>query len=382
MWNKFVIYCFYAFFRIWARLFPARPVNLSGLKIERILVFSAAGIGDTLTDSVAVGALREAFPLAKITVLTHTRRASLVEHNPCAGSIVRYRKSLPHFFSLVRRLRDLHPDVIVMLRGNDPDLWPLAYLVNRHAIVSCPVMTRFKFLISHPVEIPDWDRIHGVEQTLRIVGALEAETTNKKLMYEVKEWEANAVFEKLKQMEIDPRQSVVFQLGGGWRSTWRDWPAVYYAELANLLLQNYKVTLLLTGGPEHEQKARFVIESLPGQPVISMIGKLSLDEVAAMLSWSPILVSTDTGIMHIGFAVCRNVLALIHCNNPASRVGPYGYADQHLVAQLEPPPGEPVSTSVSMELLTPAMVWPKLRELCERSGLVARESPELSEQEK
>jgi ADP-heptose:LPS heptosyltransferase len=374
MWNKFVIFCFYVFFRLWSRLFPARPVNLSQIKRERILVFSAAGIGDTLTDSVAIGALKESNPLAKIIVVTHTRRAMLVEHNPCAGSIVHYRKSLYHFFKLVKKLRALHPDVIVMLRGNDPDLWPLAYMVNRNAIVSCPVMTRFKFLISHPVEIPEWDQIHGVEQTLRIVRALGAETQNKKLIYAVKEWEANAVFEKAGQMGIDLRQTVVFQLGGGWRSTWRDWPAIYYAELAKLLIQNYDVSLVLTGGPEHEEKARFIIDSIGQGRVVSVIGKMSLAEVAAMLSWCPVLVSTDTGIMHIGFAVCGGVLALIHCNNPASRVGPYDYGHQHLVAQLEPPPGEPVSTAVSMSLLTPATVWPMLRELCERGGLVGRES--------
>ena len=372
MWNKFVIFCFYVFFRLWARLFPARPVDLSKLRLERILVFSAAGIGDTLTDSVAIGALKESHPLADIKVVTHARRAMLVEHNPCAGSVVRYRKSLVHFFWLVKKLRDFHPDAIVMLRGNDPDLWPMAYLVNRNAIVSCPVMTRFKFLISHPVEVPDWDRTHGVEQTLQIVRPLGAETENKKLIYAVKEWEANAVFEKVKKMGLDLRQAVVFQLGGGWRSMWRDWPSAYYAELGNLLLQNFDVGLVLTGGPEHEEKARFVIDALPQRPVVSMIGRMSLTEVAAVLTWCPILVSTDTGVMHIGFAVCRSVLALIHCNNPASRVGPYGYGDQHLMAQVEPPSGEPASTSVSMSLLTPATVWPKLQELCERNGLVKR----------
>jgi ADP-heptose:LPS heptosyltransferase len=177
-------------------------------------------------------------------------------------------------------------------------------------------------------------------------------------------------------MGLDLRQTVVFQLGGGQRSMWRDWPAEYYAELARLLLTNYKVGLALTGGPEHVEKAKVVQAAAPF-PVVSLIGKFGLSEVAALLSWTPILVSTDTGIMHIGFAVCRNVLALIHCNNPASRVGPFGYGDQHVVAQLEPPPGVPVSTEVSMSLLTPEMVWPKLRELCERNGLVRRPIDEL-----
>ena len=371
MWNKFVIACFYHFFQIWARLFPARPIALKRAVFKKILVFSAAGIGDTLTDSVAIGAIKGTFPLARVAVVVHARRAVLIEHNPMVDEIFRYRKSPFCFFSLLGKLRRFHPDVIVMLRGNDPDLWPLAYLVNRDAIVSCPVMTRFKFLISHPVELPDWDRTHGVEQTLEIARVLGAHTEDKRLIYRVTDAEAEAVFEKCRGMGLDLRRTVVFQLGGGLRSLWRDWPAAYYAELGNRLLSRYEAQLALTGGPEHRPKEREVTAAM-SQPAFSMIDRLNLSEVAAMLTWAPILVSTDTGVMHIGFAVCRNVLALIHCNNPISRVGPYGYGDQHQVAQLEPPPGTPVSTSVSMSLLTPDQVWPKLEQLCERNGFKRR----------
>ena len=166
--------------------------------------------------------LRFGSVLARIMAVTHARRAMLVEHNPMVDSVALYRKNPIAFFKVLKKLRHFKPDVIVMLRGNDPDLWPLAYLVNRHAIVSCPVMTRFKFLISHPVELPEWDRTHGVEQTLDIVRALGADTQDKQLVYEVKDWEANAVFEKARAMGLDLRQTVVFQLGGGARSLWRD----------------------------------------------------------------------------------------------------------------------------------------------------------------
>ena len=93
--------------------------------------------------------------------------------------------------------------------------------------------------------------------------------------------------------------------------------------------------------------------------------------MAALLASARILVSTDTGVMHLGFAVGVDTLALIHCNNPSARVGPYGYAERHLVAQLEPPKGVSVSTQIPMALLRPDAVWPKLEELCKRHSIGA-----------
>ena len=365
MINRIVFHLFFAVFRILARLFPSKPRQFPPDAFRTILVFSAAGIGDTLTDSVAVRALKESFPKARLIVVTHRRRAALARHNPFADEVVLYYKSLARFLVLTRQLRERRPEAIVMLRGNDPDLWPLAWLVNRHAVVSCPVMTRFHFLISHPVSIPDWDRLHGVEQTLQIVRAIGAEPKDRRLVYEVQPHERAQIRDKLLHACAAQKPLVVFQLGGGRRSAWRDWPAMHFVELGRMLLGEFDIQLLLLGGPDLLSKAVQVEAGLPGQ-AINFTGRLTLVEAAALLNEAKILVSTDTGIMHLGFAVGVDTVALIHCNNPASRVGPHGYGDKHVVVQLEPPPGVPASKDVEMDRLSPGEVWPRLRSLCER----------------
>jgi ADP-heptose:LPS heptosyltransferase len=362
--NRILFQVFYVFFRLLSRFYPSEPKNLEREKFKNILVFSAAGIGDTLTDSVAIQCLKQSFPKATITVVTHRRRCEIVRHNPFADKVVLYHKSLIRFITLTLSLRKQRPDVIIMLRGNDPDLWPMAYLVNRHAVVSCPMMTRFKFLISHPVEIPDWDHIHGVEQTLRIAKYIGANSSDLKLVYKVTETELTRVKEKLE----NPMNLVVFQVGGGRRSSWRDWPITHFIDLGKRLMTHYQIQLVLLGGPDLIDKAEKIHEAL-GNKALNLVGKLSLVESAALLSLSKILVSTDTGIMHLGFAVGVDTLALIHCNNPASRVGPYGYGEKHQVAQLEAPPGVVPSKSVDMALLTPDQVWPKLSLLCNRQEI-------------
>lgn len=369
MINPLISRIFRVVFHALARCRPATPAELSGREFRTILVFSAAGIGDTLTDSVAIRALKESHPKARVVVVTHRRRAALAMHNPFADEVRLYHKSLFRFFTLVRELRAVRPDVIVMLRGNDPDLWPMAYLVNRHAVVSCPVMTRFRFLISHPVEIPAWDATHGVEQTLEIVRRVGADTSDRRLVYVVRDEEREALRPKLRDLGVTDKPMVVFQVGGGRRSAWRDWPVGHYVKLGEKLLAACDVQLVLLGGPDLCDKAGEIAARLPPE-VRNLVGRLSLPEAAALLSLAKILVSTDTGIMHLGFAVGVDTLALIHCNNPASRVGPYGYGDKNPVAQLEPPPGVKADKNVAMALLTPEIVWPLLEKLASRHGLV------------
>ncbi len=369
--NRLLFNLFFVVFRILSLLRPSKPRDLSKRNFQNILVFSAAGIGDALTDSVAVRALKETFPRARLIVVTHRRRSAIVRHNPFADEVMLYYKSFARFVTLARELRKRRPEVVVMLRGNDPDLWPLAWLVNRDAIVSCPIMTRFKFLISHPVSIPDWDRTHGVEQTLEIIRSLGADTRDRRLVYHVRDVERVQIRDKLIHRGIQGKPMVAFQLGGGRRSIWRDWPAEHFITLAEKLLTEFKVQLILLGGPDLIARAVAISAALPPE-VMNLAGKLTLAEAAALLTEARILVSTDTGIMHLGFAVGIDTLALIHCNNPASRVGPCGYGDKNIAIQLEPPEGVKPSKEVDMGLLTPDQVWPKLQLLCQRNRIARR----------
>src|ERR1700692_4924050 len=82
-------------FRALARRRPPRPIKLGPR--SRVLCFTCAGIGDTLTDSVVFKALRETFPGAHLAGVVHRRRRLLLEHNPCVDQIFLFHKGPPAF---------------------------------------------------------------------------------------------------------------------------------------------------------------------------------------------------------------------------------------------------------------------------------------------
>jgi len=354
-------------FRALARRRPPRPRPITLGARSRVLCFTCAGIGDTLTDSVVFKALRETFPEAHLAGVVHRRRRLLLEHNPHVNQVFLFHKGPAAFWQLYKELRAAGPwDAILHLRGNDPEPRCLSYLLDPDVTVSVPNMTRLSVLCGHQVEQPDWDATHGVEQTLRIARYVGGHTREPHLVYAVSDVERARLEEKLRRMLVGAGPRLVLQLGGGRRALWRDWPVKRYAELLRLCAQELTAEIFVLGGEDQQERLKeldtiFANEAI--KPYHDMVGKLSLAESAALLASAQALVSTDTGIMHLGFAVGTRVVALIHCNNPAPRVGPYCYGVRHRVVQLPRPANYHTPSDANMADISAQTVFLKLKEI-------------------
>ncbi len=356
---------FYYFLRgvFGVRGLKIEPISLS--KKSRVLLFTCAGIGDTLTDSVVFRALAETYPGIFLGAVIHRRRRALAEHNPYVTRIYDFSKGWFSFWKLYRKLKSEGPwDAILQLRGNDPEPRALSYLLAGGRTLSVPQMTQYQWLCGHTVAQPDWDETHGVLQTLRLAHAVGAKAQDPHLVYEVQDSEARSMEGKIQGLGATGAPRLVLQLGGGRRASWRDWPVEHYAKLMRSIF-NPEIDLVVLGGKDHRFRAQELETFLEEAPVryIDAVGKLSLAEAAALLKSARVVVSTDTGMMHLSFAVGTRVVALIHCNNPSHRVGPYGYGERHRVLQLPRPNGYESPADASMADLTPQAVQEKIQEL-------------------
>jgi ADP-heptose:LPS heptosyltransferase len=332
-WQRVVLAGLQAVCRTAWRLRPLPRVVGRPPAPRSLVVFSTAGIGDTLSDTPAIRALRESFPGCRITAVVHRRRRAVLEGNPSIDVLVPHAKGPLAFARTLRVLRAARPDTAVTLRANDPDIWPLAYLSGARVIVSNPHMTRFAFLVNCPVPVPDYLDRPGVDQTLQIVRGIGADTADPRMDFAVPAAARRRVDALLAARGLDAAPLVALQVHSSPRLAFRDWPADHFTALGKRLLDAYPVRLVLTGGREDARAAQAIGEAL-GTRAAALAGQLSLPETAALLARCRALVTTDTGIMHLGFAVRVPSLALLHPYN-AHRVGPHGYGDLHRVVLLD-----------------------------------------------
>ncbi|HTL19358.1 MAG TPA: glycosyltransferase family 9 protein [Steroidobacteraceae bacterium] len=103
----------------------------------------------------------------------------------------------------------------------------------------------------------------------------------------------------------------------------RNWRAAHYAAVAAHAARHHAMRVILVGGPSESERAMgAAIEQACPAPLTNQIGKDTLPELLALLTRARVLLSPDSGPVHMATAVGTPVIGLYAATNPA-RSGPY-----------------------------------------------------------
>jgi len=131
--------------------------------------------------------------------------------------------------------------------------------------------------------------------------------------------------------QIQGRRWIILQPGARWLN--KRWPAEHFAELARrLAAKNGDLNFAILGGTEDEALGRVIAHAVPGRS-LDLTGKLSLPEMVEWVRFSELMVTNDTGPMHVAAALGKRVVALFGPTEPA-RTGPYGQIEHALQLDL------------------------------------------------
>lgn len=97
-------------------------------------------------------------------------------------------------------------------------------------------------------------------------------------------------------------------------------------------LQPYNIPIVLLGGKEDALAAQSIMEQFPNQPLIDLCGKLTLNQSAAVVQQSKLVVSNDTGLMHIAAAFKKPTICI--WGNTIPEFGMYPYKTPHFNFQV------------------------------------------------
>jgi heptosyltransferase I len=103
----------------------------------------------------------------------------------------------------------------------------------------------------------------------------------------------------------------------------RNWRTERYVALVRHAVSRHRMRVILAGGPsEAERRAGAAIEAAAGAAIRNQIGQDTLPEMLALLARATVLVSPDSGPVHMATMVGTPVIGLYAPTNPA-RSGPY-----------------------------------------------------------
>jgi len=108
----------------------------------------------------------------------------------------------------------------------------------------------------------------------------------------------------------------------GANSAARRWPAASFIQLGRELHDRHRARILVFGSKDEEPLARSIADQIPEARCFA--GKTSIPQLAALLERCRILVTNDTGTMHLATAVGTRVVALFESSAYFRETGPYG----------------------------------------------------------
>jgi heptosyltransferase-2 len=284
--------------------------------VDKILIIAPSWVGDCMLMQPMLNRLLQRYPGARIDLLAPPWTEKLLRQMPEIHDVILNPFTHGELEFAARRrlgmqLREAHYDRAIVL----PNSWKSA-LVPFFANI--PVRTGYVGEMRYGL-LNDARKLNKKQLPLmvkRFVQLAEAPCSETSLPFsppqlKVNETQRQQVLAKF-GLTLD-KPVAVFCPGAEYGPAKR-WPAHYYAELAQLLrAQGYAVWLI--GSPKDKEVADKII-ALGNEPCRNLCGVTDLAEAIALLSYADLVVSNDSGLMHIAAALNRPMVAIFGSSSP------------------------------------------------------------------
>jgi len=298
--------------------------------MKRILIVRTDRLGDVVLSTPVIKAVRDACPGSFIAMMVTPYTREIVDGNPYLDETVifdkeRYR-GVAGTLACARMLARQRFDTAIVLHP----------VIRIHLILFLAGIRRrigydrkWGFLLTQ--RLPHTKQAgarHEIEYNLDILAGAGIPAAGRKLFIPVRENDRCSVAAVLADNGVkDGERVVVLHPGASCRS--KRWPAQRFAEVADRLAEQGIPKVVIAASAQDKACGELIAhEARSG--VTDLSGDLSVGELAALLERASLLISNDSGPVHMAAAVGVPVIALFGRNQPglsARRWGPVGKDD-------------------------------------------------------
>lgn len=305
---------------------------------RNILVIDFGQLGDVVLSLPALGAIRKRFPQARITVAVGKPGADVIALSGFANETLVVDRvglrdgfkplSVLRVFQIVKDVRARKFDFVIDLHSlSETNLLGFLSgapkrLFSRRPGRSLDYLANFR--PPPPVETDHRQR-HLIDRYLDVLIPLEIEKAERLPVLKTRPADDAAIARLLTKAKADAGAPLVGLFPGAGHPS-RRWPLEQFASLADFLIRNDQVKVLVFLGPEERAFVKDIRRAFPAKVVI--LDQLTIPQLAAAQARLAAFVSNDTGPMHIASAVGTPVVVLLDKRAPESYL-PQG--DRHRV---------------------------------------------------
>lgn len=295
---------------------------------KRILCVRLDALGDVLMTTPAIGALRDAGTQREISLLTSPAGALIAPLIPIVDRTLCYEAPWMKA-SAENRNADADREQIERLRREQFDAAVIFTVYSQNPLPAALLcyLADIPLRLAHCRENPyqlltDWARErepehlvrHEVQRQLDLVATIGAHTRQHRLALSVPAAARKRLDERLRTIDFSETAPWVVIHPGSTAAS-RRYPPEQFAAVARMLVKELGLQVLFTG-VSSERELVEEIRAAADVPSLSLAGCLPLDEFVALIERAPVLLSNNSGPVHIAAAVGTPVVDLYALTNP------------------------------------------------------------------
>ena len=317
---------FYKRFKIrWEQMLSKKPsqipADLSKEPIKKILWMRPDHLGDVLMTLPTLKVLKHYFPEAEIDALIRPDAAEMLKSVSDINRIyllnIEPYTETPmdkaRFQQLTAELSARRYDMSIDFRGDDT-LRKLAgrlnipFRVGHSGWKINQVTNDYSFLLTHPIDFPA-SLERSIERNIALLDGIGLHSNEIVYDFDVGSQRLHSVQETLRIKKIPQKIAVIHAQS---RDYLRGWVPEKFAEVADYLVSHYGLhTLIIGASVNSEYNERIIHELKFPDKVHNAAGWFTLEELPALLKMASIMVTIDSGPMHMAAAVGTPIVALM-----------------------------------------------------------------------
>jgi lipopolysaccharide heptosyltransferase II len=310
----------------YARVPGACPGLLWGRDVQRILCVRLDNLGDVLMTTPALHALKIAHPERQLTLLASGSGAKVARFIDDVDHVIEYDAPWVKHDQPIDATRDLAMRERLAAQGFDAAVIFSVYSQNPLPAAMLCHLADIPRRLAHCRENPyhlltDWvaecepqqGTRHEVERQLALVAHVGAVTDDTHMRFDVRKTDEATLARKLAARGIDLHAPFLMMHPGATAAS-RRYPPERFAAAAQALAATTGWPVAITGSPGEAALCARV--SANDADIVDLAGVLELGELAALVLHARVLVSNNSGPVHIASALGTPVVDLYALTNP------------------------------------------------------------------
>lgn len=267
-------------------------------KIKKILVISLSNIGDCVLTFPVIDILKRDFPQSALSVVSGPKAEGLFQGNPHITRVYVFNKRQPFFkaISWVMELRREKFDLAVDLRNT-----------------AIPFLIGAKY--KTPLDIGRAHKIHMKQKHLNRLGKVfdYLSESQKRFMLVLSPKDKSYIASLCSPFIRDNEKYIVIAPGAA--NHLKRWKEEGFAKVADHLIGHNKAKIIFAGDQTDEPIARR-IQKLMKHDALNLCGKTTLMQLSGLLERASLVITNDSGIMHMSSYLDIPVVAVFGPTDP------------------------------------------------------------------